>query len=60
VQGILLGAVVVVIVGVIDDIVPLPALVKFVVQIAAALIAVYHGVVINVFSNINIWSTSDI
>ena len=59
IQGILLGSVVVVIVGVIDDIIPLPALVKFVVQIAAALIAVYYGVVIDVLSNLSIWSNSE-
>jgi UDP-GlcNAc:undecaprenyl-phosphate GlcNAc-1-phosphate transferase len=59
VQGILLGSVVIVIVGVIDDIVPLPALLKFFVQIGAALIAVYHGVVINIISNPNIFSSSD-
>ena len=59
VQGILLGSVVVVIVGVVDDIIPLPALVKFVIQIFAALIAVYHGVVIDILSNINIWSASE-
>jgi UDP-GlcNAc:undecaprenyl-phosphate GlcNAc-1-phosphate transferase len=59
VQGILLGSVVIVIVGVIDDIVPLPALLKFVVQIGAALIAVYHGVVINILSNPAIWSSSE-
>lgn len=56
VQGILLGCVVIVIVGVIDDIVPLPALLKFFVQIIAALIAVYHGVFINVVTNPNLWS----
>ncbi len=59
VQGILLGSVVVVIIGVIDDIYPLPALVKFVVQIGAALIAVYHGVVIDVLSNPFIWNASE-
>jgi UDP-GlcNAc:undecaprenyl-phosphate GlcNAc-1-phosphate transferase len=51
VQGILLGAVVVVALGVIDDIMPLPALLKFVVQILAALVAVFHGVVIEILSN---------
>jgi UDP-GlcNAc:undecaprenyl-phosphate GlcNAc-1-phosphate transferase len=51
VRGILLGSVVIVIVGVIDDIVPLPAILKFVVQIVAALIAVFHGVVIEIVSN---------
>lgn len=59
VQGILLGCVVIVIVGVIDDIIPLPALVKFFVQIIAALIAVYHGVFINVVTNPNLWSVVD-
>ena len=59
VQGILLGAVVVVIVGVIDDITPLPAWLKFIFQIIAALIAVFHGVVISVLSNPNIFSDSD-
>lgn len=59
VQGILLGSVVIVIVGVIDDIVPLPALVKFFVQVIAALIAVFHGVVITIVSNPAIWSASD-
>lgn len=59
VQGILLGSVVIVIVGVIDDIVPLPAWLKFIVQIFAALIAVYHGVVIDHLTNPNIWSSAD-
>ena len=56
VQGILLGSVVIVIVGAVDDVVPLPALLKFVVQIVAALIAVFHGVVINIMSNPNVFS----
>lgn len=55
-QGILLGSVVIVILGVVDDIVPLPALLKFAVQIAAALIPVFHGVVIHVISNPNLLS----
>lgn len=59
VQGILLGSVIIVIVGVVDDIVPLPALVKFVIQILAALVAVYHGVVINIITNPNIFSGSE-
>ena len=59
IQGILLGAVVVVIIGVIDDIYPLPALLKFGVQILAALIAVFHGVVIQIISNPNIFSTME-
>ena len=51
VQGILLGAVVIVILGVIDDILRLRALIKLAVQIFAALIAVFHGVVIEILSN---------
>ena len=58
IQGVLLGAVVVVIVGVIDDIMPLPALLKFFIQIIAALIAVGHGVVIDAFSNPFVFSAS--
>ena len=59
VQGILLGAVVVVVIGVIDDIVPLSAGLKFIVQIAAALIAVFHGVRIEIVSNPNIFSAAE-
>ncbi len=50
-QGILLGSVVIVVVGVIDDIIRLPAWIKLIAQIIAALIPVYHGVVIQFFSN---------
>ena len=59
VQGILLGSVVIVIIGVIDDIVPLPAWLKFIVQIAAALVAVYHGVKIDIFTNPILWSSTE-
>ncbi len=55
-QGILLGAVIIVVLGVIDDSVSLPAMVKFVVQIFAALVVVYHGTRIDVISNVNIFS----
>jgi len=58
-RGILLGAVLVVIIGVIDDIVPLPAWLKFIIQIAAALIAVFHGVRIEIISNPNIFSSAE-
>ena len=58
IKGILLGAVVIVIIGVVDDIKPLPALLKFLVQIVAALIAVYFGVVIEAFSNPLVFSDS--
>ena len=55
-QSILLGAVVIVVLGVVDDIMALPAMFKFVVQIAAALIPALNGVVIQAFSNPNIFS----
>lgn len=55
-QGILLGAVVIVVLGVVDDITPLRAGFKFLVQIAAALVAVYHGVVVEILSNPNVFS----
>ncbi len=55
-QGILLGSVVIVLLGVIDDSVSLPAKLKLLVQILAAIIVVLHGVKIDVISNINIFS----
>ncbi len=55
-KGILLGAVVIVILGVVDDITPLPAKLKFVIQILAALIPVYHGVTIGAITNPNLFS----
>ena len=45
-RGILIGAVMIVILGVLDDILTLRALPKFLVQIAAAGVAVYYGNVI--------------
>ena len=55
-QGILIGAVMIVILGVIDDIMSLPARLKLVVQLAAALCAVLHGVAIEAINNPNIFS----
>lgn len=55
-QSILLGAVIIVVLGVVDDIMALPAMLKFVVQIAAALIPALNGVTILAFSNPNIFS----
>ena len=55
-QGILLGAVMIVVLGVLDDILTLKALPKLLVQIAAAAMAVYHGCVIQFFSNPNVFS----
>ena len=57
-RGILFGMVVIVVLGLIDDISPLPALLKFVVQIGAALIPVLSGVRIEVFTNPNFLSAS--
>jgi len=58
-QGILLGAVVIVVLGMIDDIVPLNALLKFCVQILAALIVVLYGDIrIETFTNPNIFSSN--
>lgn len=55
-QGILLGTVMIVVLGVLDDIMALKALPKFLVQIAAAGVAVYHGCVIQFLSNPNVFS----
>lgn len=43
IQGILLGAVMIVILGVLDDILTLKAMPKFIVQILAAVVVVIHG-----------------
>jgi UDP-GlcNAc:undecaprenyl-phosphate GlcNAc-1-phosphate transferase len=56
IRGMLLGGVIIVVLGILDDIFALPALPKFFVQIAAALVAVMHGNVIQVLSNPNIFS----
>lgn len=57
-RSILLGAVMIVVLGVVDDIMALPAMLKFVVQIVAALIPATHGVTILAFSNPNIFSNN--
>ena len=57
-QSILMGAVIIVVLGVVDDIMALPAMLKFVVQIVAALIPALNGVQIQVVSNPNIFSDS--
>jgi len=56
VKGMLLGAIVIGVLGIFDDIHDLPAKLKLVVQIIAALIAVLSGNVIEVLSNPNIFS----
>ena len=52
-RGILIGAVIIVVLGVIDDVMALSAKLKFVVQIGAALVPVLCGVRIDIFSNFN-------
>ncbi len=59
-KGMLLGAVIIVILGVLDDKYALPAKPKFLVQIGAALIAVLSGNVIDVLSNPNIFSSNEV
>ena len=58
VRGMLLGAVIIVVLGIFDDIYSLSAKFKFVVQIAAALIAVGTGNIIETLSNPNIFSSN--
>ena len=60
VRGVLLGAVLIVACGAIDDVVNLRAWIKLLVQILAAVIAVAHGVVIEFFSNPNIFSSNEL
>ena len=57
-KGILLGASIIVVLGVVDDMSPLRAYFKFCVQIFAALVAVFHGVVIQTLSNPNVFAES--
>ena len=59
-QGMLLGAVIIVILGIFDDIHALPAKLKFVVQIVAALVATLMGNRIEVLTNPNIFGDSPI
>ena len=59
VLGILIGSVIIVIVGVIDDIRPLRAYIKLIIQIIAAIVAVYFGVIIDIFSNPFVFSAND-
>ena len=51
VQGILLGSVIIVVTGAVDDLVSLRPWVKLVLQIAAAVVAIRHGVVIRILTN---------
>ena len=59
-KGMLAGAVIIVILGVLDDKYSLPAVPKFLVQIIAALVAVMAGNRIEVLSNPNIFSADPV
>jgi len=59
IRGILLGAIIIVVVGAIDDIMSLRAIVKLLGQILAAVVAVWHGVLIEFFMNPNIFGGSE-
>ena len=59
-RGMLLGAVIIVVLGIFDDIYALPAKLKFVVQIVAALVSVLAGNQISILSNPNIFSENPI
>ena len=56
-RGMLLGAAIIVVVGIFDDIYSLRAMFKFVVQIIAALVAALSGNVIEIVSNPNVFSS---
>ena len=60
IRGILIGSVIIVILGVIDDIFSLRAYIKLIVQILAALVAVGHGLVIETFSNPFVFSENEL
>ncbi len=58
IRGILLGSVIIVIIGVIDDMISMKWWIKLLGQIAAAVVATLHGVTIMVLSNPNLFSQS--
>ena len=58
-KGVLLGAVVIVVMGAIDDIVSLKPLPRLIVQVFAALLPVLHGVRINILTNPNLLSSEN-
>ncbi|HIW16226.1 MAG TPA: undecaprenyl/decaprenyl-phosphate alpha-N-acetylglucosaminyl 1-phosphate transferase [Firmicutes bacterium] len=59
IRGILIGSVVIAATGAIDDIISLRALTKLLMQIIAAVIAVLHGVVIEVVMNPNVFAEAE-
>lgn len=50
-QGILLGSIIILVLGVLDDSLTLPAMPKFIVQIIAAIVVVAHGCTIRFITN---------
>ena len=58
IRGMLLGAVIIVVLGIFDDIYALKASFKFVIQIIAALVAVMSGNIIDTISNPNVFSAN--
>ena len=50
-RGMLIGSIFIIVVGVIDDVLRLPAWIKFIVQFVAAVIVVWHGLRIEFFTN---------
>jgi UDP-GlcNAc:undecaprenyl-phosphate GlcNAc-1-phosphate transferase len=59
IQGLLLGCLIIVTIGAVDDIVSLSAWVKFAFQIIAALVAIFHGIEINVLMNPFFWMSNE-
>ncbi len=51
IRGILLGSVMIVVLGALDDVYQLPAIVKFVVQILVAVFVIWHGVDVTIVTN---------
>jgi len=60
IRGILIGAVIIVVIGVIDDIISIRAYIKLAAQIVAAVVAVLHGILIEVFSNPLVFAEADL
>ncbi len=56
IQGILIGSVIIVAVGVLDDVIQLKAIYKLLGQVLAAGVVVFHGVTIEYFTNPNFFS----
>ena len=57
VKGILIGSIIIVVMGAIDDVMSLSPLLKMAVQIVAAAVAIYYGIVIHVVTNPTIANT---